>query len=78
MRPSFGYSQRDGPLGIWTPTDPSCCGVGGCENAHEPLLCQFTAILARNGVAPDWQFGAMPGSKALALVFLAQRKLQRG
>ena len=26
----------------------------------------------------DWQFGAMPGSTAAALVFLAQRRLQRG
>ena len=39
---------------------------------------RFTAVLARNGMAADWQFGAMPGATAAAPVFLAQRRLQRG
>ena len=39
---------------------------------------RFTAVLARKGLAADWQFGAMPGSTAAAPVFLAQRRLQRG
>ena len=43
-----------------------------------PLMRRFTAVLARKGVAADWQFGAMPGSMAAAPVFLAQRRLQRG
>ena len=43
-----------------------------------PLIRRFTAVLARKGLAADWQFGAMPGSTAAALVFLAQRRLQRG
>ena len=43
-----------------------------------PLMRRFTAILARKGKAPDWQFGAMPGSTAAAPVFLAQHRLQRG
>ena len=43
-----------------------------------PLMRRFTAVLARKGLAADWQFGAMPGSTAAALVFLAQRRLQRG
>ena len=40
-----------------------------------PLMQSFTALLARKGLALDWQIGAMPGSKA---VFLAQGRLQRG
>ena len=43
-----------------------------------PLMRRFTAVLARKGLAVDWQFGAMPGSTAAAQVFLAQRTLQRG
>ena len=43
-----------------------------------PLMRRFTAVLARKGLAADWQFGAMPGSTAAAPVFLAQRRLQRG
>ena len=43
-----------------------------------PLMRSFTAVLARKGLAADWQFGAMPGSTAAAPVFLAQRRLQRG
>ena len=39
---------------------------------------RFTAVLARKGLAADWQFGAMPGSTAAAPVVLAQRRLQRG
>ena len=43
-----------------------------------PLMRRFTAVQARKGLAADWHFGAMPGSTAAALVFLAQRRLQRG
>ena len=43
-----------------------------------PLTRRFTAVLARKGTAADWQFGAMPGSTAVALVFLAHCTLQRG
>ena len=43
-----------------------------------PLMRRFTAVLARKGLAADWQFGAMPGSTAAAPVFLAQCRLQRG
>ena len=43
-----------------------------------PLMRRFTVVLARKGLAADWQFGAMPGSTAAAPVFLAQRRLQRG
>ena len=43
-----------------------------------PLMRRFTAVLARKGLAADWQFGARPGSTAAAPVFLAQRMLQRG
>ena len=42
------------------------------------LMRRFTAVLARKGLAAEWQFGAMPGSTAAALVFLTQRRLQRG
>ena len=42
-----------------------------------PLMRRFTAVLARKGLAADWQFGAMPGSTAAAPVFPAQRRLQR-
>ena len=43
-----------------------------------PLMRRFTAVPARKGLVADWQFGAMPGSTAVAPVFLAQRRLQRG
>ena len=43
-----------------------------------PLMRRFTAVLARKGLAADWQFGAMPGSTAAAPVFLAQRRLRLG
>ena len=42
------------------------------------LMRRFTAVLASKGLAADWQFGAMPGSTAANLVFMAQRRLQRG
>ena len=42
-----------------------------------PLMRRFTAVLARKGSAADWQFRAMPGSTAAALVILAKRRLQR-
>ena len=35
------------------------------------LMRRFTPVPARNGLAADWQFGAMPGSTAAAPVFLA-------
>ena len=35
------------------------------------LMRRFTAVLARQGLAADWQFGAMPGYTAAAPVFLA-------
>ena len=31
-----------------------------------PLMRRFTAVLARKGLAADWQFGAMLGSTAAA------------
>ena len=43
-----------------------------------PLMRRFTDVLARKGLAADWQFRAMLGSEAAAPVFLAQRRLQRG
>ena len=43
-----------------------------------PLMRRFTAVLARKGLAAEWQLGAMPGSTAAAPVVLAQRRLQRG
>ena len=43
-----------------------------------PLMRRLTPVLARKGLAADWQFGAMLGSTAAAPVFLAQRRLQRG
>ena len=36
-----------------------------------PLMRRFTAVLARKGLAADWQFGAMLGSTAAAPVFRA-------
>ena len=41
------------------------------------LMTPLTAVLARKGLAADWQFGAMPGSTAAAPVFAAERRLQR-
>ena len=43
-----------------------------------PLMRRFTAIVARLGMAANWQFRAMPGSTAASPVNLAQRRLQRG
>ena len=43
-----------------------------------PLMRRFTSVLARRGLATDWQFGAMPGSTAAAPVFFAGSRLQRG
>ena len=43
-----------------------------------PLMRRFTAVLARKGMAADWQFGAMPGSTAATPVFVARRRLRRG
>ena len=57
---------------------PIALGQQDMRMLMTPLLRRFTAVLARKGLAADWQFGAMPGSTAAAPVFLAQRRLQRG
>ena len=57
---------------------PIALGQQDMRMLMTPLMRRFTAVLARKGLAADWQFGAMPGSTAAALVFLAQRTLQRG
>ena len=57
---------------------PIALGQQDMQMLMTPLMRRFTAVLARKGVAADWQFGAMPGSTAAAPVFLAQRRLQRG
>ena len=57
---------------------PIALGQQDMRMLMTPLMPRFTAVLARKGLAADWQFGAMPGSAAAAPVFLAQRRLQRG
>ena len=57
---------------------PIALGQQDMRMLMTPLMRRFTAVLARMGLAADWQFGAMPGSTAAAPVFLAQRRLQRG
>ena len=57
---------------------PIALGQQDMRMLMTPLMRRFTAVLARNRLAADWQFGAMPGSTAAAPVFLAQRRLQRG
>ena len=57
---------------------PIALGQQDMRMLMTPLMRRFTAVLARKGLAADWQFGAMPGSTAAATVFLAQRRLQRG
>ena len=57
---------------------PMALGQQDMRRLMTPLMRRFTAVLARKGLAADWQFGAMPGSTAAAPVFLAQRRLQRG
>ena len=57
---------------------PITLGQQNMRMLMTPLMRRFTAVLARKGLAADWQFGAMPGSTAAAPVFLAQRRLQRG
>ena len=57
---------------------PIALGQQDMRMLMTPLMRRFTAVLARKGLAADWQFGAMPGSTAAAPVFLAQRRLQRG
>ena len=57
---------------------PLALGQQDMRMLMTPLMRRFTAVLARKGLAADWQFGAMPGSTAAAPVFLAQRRLQRG
>ena len=57
---------------------PIALGQQDMQMLMTPLMRRFTAVLARKGLAADWQFGAMPGSTAAAPVFLALRTLQRG
>ena len=57
---------------------PIALGQQDMRMLMTPLMRRFTAVLARKGLAADWQFGAMPGSTAAAPVFLAQRRLQPG
>ena len=57
---------------------PIALGQQDMRMLMTPLMRRFTAVLARKGLAADRHFGAMPGSTAAALVFLAQRRLQRG
>ena len=57
---------------------PMALGQQQMRMLMPPLMRRFTAVLARKGLAADWQFGAMPGCTAAAPVFLAQRRLQRG
>ena len=57
---------------------PTALGQQDMRMLMTPLMRRFTAVLARKGLAADWQFGAMLGSTAAAPVFLAQRRLQRG
>ena len=57
---------------------PMALGQQDMRMLMTPLMRRFTAVLARKGLAADWQFGAMPGSTAAAPVFLAHRRLQRG
>ena len=52
--------------------------LGQQDKLISPLMRRLTAVLARKGMAADWQFGAMPGSTAAAPIFLAERRLQRG
>ena len=57
---------------------PIAMGQQDMRMLMTPLMRRFTTVLARKGLAADWQFGAMPGSTAAAPLFLAQRRLQRG
>ena len=57
---------------------PIALGQKDMRMLMTPLMRRFTAVLARKGLAADWQFGAMPGSTAAAPVFVAQRRLQLG
>ena len=57
---------------------PIALGQQDMRMLMTPLMRRFAAVLARQGLVADWQFGAMPGSTAAAPVFLAQRRLQRG
>ena len=57
---------------------PIALGQQDMRMLMTPLMRRFTAVVARKGLAADWQFGAMPISTAAAPVFLAQRRLHRG
>ena len=50
---------------------PIALGQQAMRMLMTPLMRRFTAVLARKGLAADWQFGDMPGSTAAAPVFLA-------
>ena len=57
---------------------PIALGQQDMRMLMTPVMRRFTPVLARKGLAADWQFGATPGSTSAAPVFLAQRRLQRG
>ena len=44
---------------------PIALGQQDMRMLMTPLMRRFTAVLARKGLAVDWQFGAMPGSRRL-------------
>ena len=47
---------------------PIALGQQDMRMLMTPLMQSFTAVVARKLLAADWQFGAMPGSKAAARV----------
>ena len=57
---------------------PMALGQQDMRMLMTPLMRRCTAVLAPNGLAADWRFGAMPGSTAAAPVYLAKRRLQPG
>ena len=56
---------------------PIALGQQDMRMLMTPLMRRFMAVLARKGLAADWQFGAMPGSMTGAPVFLTQRRMGR-
>ena len=57
---------------------PIALGQQDMRMLMTPLMRRFTTVPVRKAMAAHWLFGAMPGSTAAALVFVAQRRLQRG
>ena len=58
---------------------PIALGQHDMRMLMTPLVRRFTAVLARKGMAADWQFGAMPGSTAVAPVpSIAQTAAETG